>query len=274
MVEKGLSLPSPRPGFGEDAVRKLCGLVLESIEANQNAYETSLAVNALESYRQFNDQHGVTVPTHVTGLLHRAASLGVHPSAPAIKHMQARTTPPSSSLEFLTSRSSVRNFSHEGVPDEVLAAAARAAQSAPCVCNRQAGRIHFVKDEKARSRVLALQNGNRGFGATAPVIAVISIDLSEFLEANERYQCWIDGGMFAQNFLLGIHAQGYGACPLNWSAPVARDRAFHRLGIVPDNEQVLMLVALGALKKSYRVAASQRRSLETVATWSSQSELE
>nr|WP_246870418.1 nitroreductase family protein [Novosphingobium sp. SG707] len=164
----------------------------------------------------------------------------------------------------MTSRHSVRHFSDAPVPDEVLTAAARAAQAAPCVCNRQASRVTFARDPQIRSKLLSCQNGNRGFGDTAPIVALITTDLRSFMEPSERYQAWIDGGLFAENLLLAFHAMGYGACPLNWSAMPGQDRQLRALDIVPESEQVIMMVAIGAPHEQSRVARSQRYDVRDV----------
>jgi len=115
-----------------------------------------------------------------------------------------------------------------------------------------------------KQQMLACQNGNRGFGDTAPVVALVTVDLRNFLDASERYQGWIDGGLFAMNLLLGIHAQGYGACCLNWSALPAQDKAVRGLGVIPPHESIIMMIAIGGLREKFKVARSPRRGIESV----------
>ncbi|KPF89739.1 hypothetical protein IP83_01620 [Novosphingobium sp. AAP93] len=141
------------------------------------------------------------------------------------------------------------------------------AQTAPSVCNRQAGRIHIVEDAATRDRWLRYQNGNRGFGETMGALAVVTVDLRAFLEPEERFQGWIDGGLFAMNFIMGLHAQRLGSCCLNWSSPVGNDREFHRVSGIPDQERIIMFIAIGELRDDFVVARSPRRSLESVVTF-------
>lgn len=266
MIEKGLALPAPRPGFGQDAIRKLCDLVSSSLADGSCPAETILAIDAIAGYKAFNDSHGAPNPAWIDALLEQARANHICASAePTRLTCRLGEDDRESHLSFLLHRSSARKFSERDVSDAILEKAARAAQSAPCVCNRQAGRLHFLRRDEHKSAALALQNGNRGFGADASVVAIVTIDLAEFLEVSERYQCWIDGGMFAQNFLLGLHAQGVGACPLNWSVHVGRDRALRRLGHIPESEQVLMMVAIGHVDEKYQVARSHRRPTASIA---------
>src|SRR3546814_1994141 len=66
-------------------------------------------------------------------------------------------------------------------------------------------------------RALSLQNGNRGFGHEIPCLLILCTDLSAFDTAGERYQHWIDGGMFSMSLVWALHALGYSSCCLNWS---------------------------------------------------------
>lgn len=266
MIEKGLALPEPRPGFGKENVELLCKLTHELQKKKPNSNEILLTIDALESYRDFNLNNNILPDKHVIEIIDRIRESGVSRSGNAVRECGGGDSHQQYSLDLLMTRRSVRDFLvEEIVPDFILENAVRAAQQAPAVCNRQAGRIHLIKNTEMKKNALSFQNGNRGFGETASVIAIVTVDQAEMLEPTERYQHWIDGGMFAQNFLLAIHAQGYGACPLNWSAKVGADRAIRKkLGFIKKTESIIMLIAIGALKSSYKVARSERRPIDEV----------
>lgn len=264
MVEKGLALPSPRPGFGEQALRDLCAQVNSAIQDGVCRNEVNLAIDAISGYNRFNEGNGVPVSPWIAQTLKNAGDRRPDQTGAPVKSAAAYPKDPDRGLEFIGSRVSVRHFSGAQVPEEVLLKAARAAQAAPCVCNRQASRIYFLRDLEKKKAALSFQKGNRGFGDTAAVIAIITVDLAEMLEPTERYQHWIDGGLFAQNFLLGIHAQGYGACPLNWSSPISCDIGIRKLGYIPGSESIIMMVAVGGLVEDCKVARSERRPLQDV----------
>lgn len=263
MIEKGLALPRPRPGFGRIVNQDLCAKIQSAIESGIRDPEIQHAVDALAGYRDFNREHGIQNGPWIEATIALAIEHGIEPHGHPIKAPLERAQG-MDNLDFVWSRHSVRHFSADDVPEDVLRNATRAAQSAPCVCNRQSGNVYFVKDAELRKKMLAQQNGNRGFGDTAPVVALVTVDLRNFLDASERYQAWIDGGLFAMNLLLGIHAQGYGACCLNWSALPRQDRAVRKLGIIAEHETVIMMVAIGAPKEGLVVARSARRPVERV----------
>lgn len=265
MIEKGLALPQPRPGFGQGAILDLSKKMRRAFDRGVRDREIQLAVDALSGYRAFNEKVGVASPSWVGATLELAQQHGLAPQEQPILQCKSHDAEDASALlDLIASRHSVRQFAAAPVPDEVLEQAARAAQAAPCVCNRQASKVYFVRDPALKASLLACQNGNRGFGDTAPVVAVVTVDLHEFLEPSERYQPWIDGGLFAMNLLLGIHAQGFGACCLNWSAMPAQDRRVRKIGLIPDNENIIMMMAIGALPDEFTVARSGRKPLADV----------
>lgn len=265
-IEKGLALPEPRPGFGRQMNHDLCLKIQKALKQGILGHEIQYAVDSLDGYKAFNLAHGVDNPAWIDETLALAASKGMVPQAlPTRQPKVPGILSPQDRLDFITSRHSVRHFSDAVVPDAVLTAATRAAQSAPCVCNRQASKVYFVKDPETKRKMLACQNGNRGFGDRTPVVALVTVDLRSFLDASERYQAWIDGGLFAMNLLLGIHAQDYGACCLNWSALPAQDKALRKLGMIPAHETVITMIAIGALRDdNFVVARSERHPIEDV----------
>ena len=142
-----------------------------------------------------------------------------------------------------------------------IADAVKLAQKTPSVCNRQAWKVHVFDDPAAMRSLLEIQAGNRGFGEHASAVLVVTCDLQCFVEVAERYQAWIDGGMFCMSLCLALHAAGYGACCLNWSKEPADDRRLRAAAPIADAEQVIMLIAIGTLPERLDVAASPRRPL-------------
>ena len=114
--------------------------------------------------------------------------------------------------------------------------------------------------------MLAFQAGNAGFCQDIQTVFVVTSNLSEMNLIGERYQGWIDGGIFAMTLALAIHAEGLGACFLNWSVEPAQDRAMrNHLGIA-DDELVITMMSAGHLKEAFSVPVSHRKPLEDVLT--------
>ena len=49
------------------------------------------------------------------------------------------------------------------------------------------------------------------------MLLIIAMDLKAFVPAHERYQHWIDGGMFSMSIIYALHSLGLSSCCLNWS---------------------------------------------------------
>jgi nitroreductase len=96
------------------------------------------------------------------------------------------------------------------------------------------------------------------------LLFVITADMGQMNLPGERYQGWIDGGLFAMTLALALHARGLGACFLNWSVPSRTDRALRRMIGIPDSELVITMMSAGHLKDRFAVPVSQRKPLDAV----------
>jgi nitroreductase len=264
-IEKGLSLPKPRPGFGADNVSKLLGLLGQHIEWFGADEVVHVAARALESYRAFNQRAGVSTRNDaaIDDLLAKLAT----PNDIVAGTQELRSSDWVSArvgLEFFMSRHTVRVFVPRVLSDDEVNFAAKAAQKSPGVCNRQSGRIRFISDPSRIESTLAIQGGARGFGDNVPNLFCITTRISNFHGVGERYQGWIDGGLFAMSFLLGLHAQGIGACCLNWSKEPSIDRQMRKHLDLPEDEMIIMFIAAGHVPDGIRVACSNRRTLGDV----------
>lgn len=99
------------------------------------------------------------------------------------------------------------------------------------------------------------------------MVIIVTSDLRYFTGTVERYQSWIDGGMFSMLLLLALHAKGLGAVALNWSVTNERDSALHEAMSLPEYERVIMLIGCGYPSPDGLVPVSKRRSPEKITRW-------
>lgn len=165
---------------------------------------------------------------------------------------------------FFESRYSVRDFSSESVSRQLIKQAVEMAQKTPSVCNRQSSKVYAFDEESLKNAVLGQQNGNKGFGDKAKVVLVVTSDLRHFFSIGERYQAWIDGGMFSMSLIYALHSLGLGSCCLNWSVEKERDSKLRVVSEIPDYETVIMMIAVGHLPHNFKVAKSARKKIEDV----------
>jgi nitroreductase len=270
-LEKGLALPEPRPGFG---VTKCFELLDESVRFHQRygpdsilGYVEDVFASMIAFHREDEKPYQrLTAKLASCSSIFTGAERSWTRRGGLIKttREQIVAAAPPDPFEFFNQRHSVREFSREPVALEHLKRAAQIAQLAPSVCNRQAGRIHYSMDPRKIERILACQRGNLGFGDRAPVACIITAEIGVFNKPGERNQQFIDGGLFAMTFALGLHSLGLGACFLNWSVTAQEDRKLRASIDLPTSETVVVVMVIGNLKPEFVVAASPRQPLADV----------
>jgi nitroreductase len=268
-VEKGLALPNPRPGFGVEAVELLLAEMKLYIARYGADHTTWRALNTLREYVAFNAQHGisadwVTREILVQEPLHRNVGTDTSGGTRIVHKVDIHAKSVIDLTEFFENRFSVRQFSNVPVPDEAIERAVTMAKKTPSVCNRDSACVFVATSAEKKAALLALQNGNRGFGEQADRILVVTSRMDAFLTVGERYQYWIDGGLYAMSLIYALHSLGIGTCCLNWSVEPDADRALKACAGISDEHAVIMLIAVGNLPDSFRVAQSPRRPLNEV----------
>lgn len=263
-VEKGMALPKPRPGFGQEVVSRLL-VDVERVEAETGGHPSvDAARRALRQYRSDIADEGFRNDPALVEFVERLGDgLG---GTRSVSRAEIHAAAKIDLADFFGSRHSVRNFAPGEVSVAAIEEAVGMARKTPSVCNRQSGRVHAVLESELVARVLEVQNGNAGFRDTVPAVLVITTDLQKFVSCAERYQGWIDGGLFAMSLCYALHSTGLGTCMLNWSAEVSQDRKLRRVLDIPDSENVVMLMAVGHLPDAFNVAASPRRSISNLLT--------
>lgn len=265
VLEKGLTMPRRRLGFGKGAVVHLINLI-NSFERRFGCDDPQVchAAGVLRAYRELHRDWPESMPR-------LDAFLAAHPHASAARqpHVRrddffaARRAPFD---KFAASRHVVRHFAGP-VPRATIEAAVDLAMTAPSACNRQHARVHVVDDPVLRDKLFALQGGTRGFGSTVDKVIVVTADLSSVRWAWERHDCYVNGGIFVMNLCYALHFHGVAHCILHWSVAPEADRAVHGLLDIPANEAIVQVVACGAPPEEFDVASSPRLAWNEILTW-------
>jgi len=269
VLEKGLSMMDFRPRFGVGIVRRLCDLLIEWEQSHSTCVkneQVASAYSVLKCYKSRHFELGVDVSDVFKGFENIfekdfPAELG------GVKLPTRISAEDGLAFErVITSRSSIRWFDSSAAIDyKLIEDATRLAISTPSVCNRQTWRLHSYTGGEI-NKLLACQNGNRGFGQQIPLLLVVTSDLSYFTGPSERYQAWVDGGMFAMSLILALHAKGLGSVCLNWSANNEQDKALRSVSGVADEERIIMLIGVGHPRFDTPIPNSIRRPYDTVLT--------
>lgn len=260
-LEKGFSMPNVRLGYGYPRIRKLVSLLDSYLSKGFELDDISIskAKSVLKEYKSFHCEKGFDI-SEVSSLI----SPWVNTESDVAGFLELDKAnllefSVASFGSFANNRWSVRSYTEQDVSEEIIYKAVQISKKTPSVCNRQPWRVYAIKDRNTRARVLALQNGNRGFGHTASYALVVTSDLKCFTGATERNEVFVDGGMFAMSLLYALHNQGVGACPLNWMVPKPVDLELRSILPIPGNEKVIMIISVGQMPDKLRVAKSVRR---------------
>ncbi|MRW86274.1 nitroreductase [Pseudoduganella sp. FT26W] len=263
-IEKGLSLPQPRLGFGKE---NLTNLIL-AMQKYQRLYGPthpilSSAHEVLATYARYHESRNYPdypCKQEIQKMLAAAPQADVQMGGTRLVQRETimNAVAPVSE-EFFMQRHSVRAFSDREVDIADIEAAVRVAQKSPVVCNRQSGAVHIIADPELIKAALDLQMGARGFSQAVNKLLVVTVDLRNFWQAGERNQGWMDGGMFAMSLIYGLHLRGLGSCCLNWSKTNSQTQAMRELVGLQPWDSIIMLIAVGHIPEEVVVPFSSRK---------------
>lgn len=147
-------------------------------------------------------------------------------------------------FEAIRVRRSVRRYSGDPIPMEVLAELVSAAVLAPSAGNTQPWRFIVVRDRKLREGLVAAAYGQT-FLAEAPAVIVVCADLDRarraYRQRGETLYCLQDTAAAIQNLLLAATAKGLGTC---WVGAFDEGEVAELLGL-PRELRPVALVPVG-----------------------------
>jgi len=271
IVEKGLTMPEPRPGFGKAVILDLGNTVLEydAMKLPHTELEFKQSVSVLKEYNDFHKEIAFQLDDGVQKLLDQIETK--FKNVEGEKQIRISKNDYFSSInkpfdQFCKSRFSVRNYTKEEIPLEELYKCIDVAQKSPSFCNRQPSRVHIVKSAEKKEQILAIQNGNRGFGHLAETLLVITSLISTTKDIHERNENHLNGGMFSMTLLNALHQNKIGACSLNWSVSEDKEVKMRKLLNLTENEIPLLIISCGYLPDELSIASSPRKTAKEITT--------
>lgn len=265
VIEKGMSHPAPKNCFSVPVAENLVKLInLHDSQAAARSRQVDVAVEVLKQYQILSSNKNCLSKELIEKIEKLKVTSNFNPGSISFTKDTFFKKNSASFAEFALSRFSVRDFTEENVDLSALQAAIKIAQKTPSVCNRQTAKVHILTNKKDIARHLSLQTGNRGFGHKINKLLIVTSDIHFFEGPKERNQAFIDGGMFSMSLLYALHHQKIGAVTLNWAYSSSQDKALHDLGIVPENEKVILFIGVGHVPVNFKVAVSDRRNLDEV----------
>lgn len=270
VIEKGLTMPETRLGFGSDRIIKLCGLCVCYVQ--KYGLDDDQVIHALKVIKEYSLYHAkkdYILDSTVIESIDLARNIASEISASAQKRKTKKDyfkNKSNSFLLFSNSRASVRNFSGVNITVEKLLEVLDLAKNTPSACNRQSWRTYLYSNKEQINSILMVQGGSRGFGHLANKLIVITGELGAFSGVAERNQVFIDGGMYAMNLLYSLHYHEISACILNCSHYPEKDKELRNLCNIRESEVFIAMVVCGVPPESFMITVSKRYNLEKTNT--------
>jgi nitroreductase len=261
-IEKAYSLPETRPGFGRNTLCELIDLIklYEQRGYSKDRLGYRMSTRAVRYYLEEHRARNIPLGPMEVELERRVGKTGLETIIQPVQKYR----PGDGFSKLARSRVSIRNFLEKSVDFSLIHQAVETARYTPSVCNRQAWRVHAFHDLGMKQKLLALQGANRGFGPQADWVLVITADLGSFLNVKERFEVYVDGGLFSMSLMYAFSDLGLGTCALNWCAKPSKDRRMRRLTRIGGPEEIIMLMAVGYYADNVQAAYAEKRSPEEI----------
>lgn len=276
VIEKGLTMPSRRLGFGVEMVSSLIDLV--GIYKSKYGVEVGVltqithAIGVIREYYNVHVEEGFDFSEmkefweKVRRFDSEYAEVAVSTQRCVLKEDFYKDVD-STFYNFANARHCVRNWEEDrDVCVEDVRRAVELAMTTPSACNRQHSRVRCIVNKDFVRQVLEVQGGTRGFGHLANKLIIVSADMSVLFGVNERHDPYINGGMFIMNLSYALYHYKIGYCILTWGVAPEKDAWLRDKIALPENEVIIGLIACGKCSDKFFVASSPRKNVEEVFT--------
>lgn len=264
VIEKCLAMPDFEPGHGKERVALVCG---DLIKYQELGFDTTNVqyISALQAIDEYNRVHKAL--HYDLGKELQNAIDAVLGNAHFAEHNQPHVTKDeffqytdASFADFATSRHSCRAYSNQTIPMQEIVDCVNLARTTPTACNRQPNKTYVVSNPKQIKHIISIQGGGRGFAEKADKLLIVTSRVDVF-SSSELFEAFKAGGMYVMNLLYALHYHHIGTCPLEWSGG-KRDKWLRAFVGIPDNEEVIMLIATGYPLDEFKYVLSNRNKLE------------
>ena len=266
-IEKGMSLPNPKKGFGKEKIET----IIKTAESYENKFGSDFLISTIHSVlRNYSDSIFSEDDTarKIRSYLEKKSNEEENGGTTKITKEVLFLAEKNEAIKFIKSRKSVRIFNGKKIENLELIKIIETAKYAPSVCNRQSCKVFIANDRETIDSALAFQNGNSGFGDKIGALFIVTSDINNFMTTNERNQPFVDGGIFAMSIVSSLHAFGYGSCMLNWSSSPSQDRKLQKKFSIPKNHVIITMIGAGFVPDHpIDVATSPRIPTEKIITW-------
>lgn len=269
ILEKGMSLANPKPKFGVQRAEELIGFINEYANRGFSIEESVAVRNAvcvLGAYLEFHKERGFEPASVIAGYDKlKKYCIGIDLHEYGIKKTTRMEMSGGDLPELLSKRHSVRQFEQRSISQEDIEKSVQMAMRAPSACNRQSCKVYFYKDKTVNQKLGKLIAGNTGFESDIPHYLVVTSCQSSFYDVFERNQTYVDGGIFTMALVESLHYNGIASCILQNGEFKKKNIRFKEIcKNIPENEKIILFIAVGYYPEEFTYATSHRKQLKDV----------
>lgn len=259
-IEKGLLIKNPKPRWGWEKIRRLMSLSTETKDPFAQDVCNGIISEYAKNKKNSPDSYDKSM----------ASSLRISDDSTIAGIMQITAKDVLTDIEagkklFLT-RHSIRDFDARKVSEKDILAAVELANLCPSACNRQISKVYVV-DGDLRHQFFEADVDD----VFPPQFVLITADINAFI-MEEFYDWIVSSSIFAGYLSLAFHLYGIGSCclrkPLYFELESMKKyrEHFH----IPQNEQIVLEMAIGYYKDSFSVARSARKPVSDIVVFDKQ----
>ena len=268
VLEKGITMPNRRLGFGYDRVRQVICRTTECINKYGEDYtEIQAALADLKQYKIIHDREGFELPQDINKkIIDLCVYLKIDdPNCySADKTEYFKNT--NNFHEYAYQRRSLRWFADEEVPMQDIFQAIDLAMTAPSACNRQSTRVKIISNKEVLKKICSnFHNGSRGFGEKADKWLLITSEQGAWAH-DQSSSAYVDVGIFTMNLLYALHYYGIVACTLNVNLNVKQKEKLRKLISYSKSEIPVLFIAIGKPTDNFMIAKSRRLKADRITT--------
>lgn len=267
IIEKGLSMPNRRLGFGRDVMKALirkCNDYASKYGVGNEQFQYAIAI--IKEYDNLHKQSNYSLDEDLQLSINKLINYYDYPAAmQTVMSKEEFFGHTNDSFDlFSSSRHSTRHFSGK-VETSRLLDALDLAKNAPSACNKQIVKSYIITNPDITKKILDLQQGNRGFGHLIDKLIVITTKYCGCTRYSDRFYPFVDAGIYSMNVLYSLHFYKIGAIPLVWLSTKERDKQLRKYIDAKNEEIPSLIIGVGDIADNVICANSPRKSIkETV----------
>ena len=266
IIEKGLSMPNRRLGFGKivlSSVIDQCLNYAKKFGIDDDQFKVALSV--IKAYDKLHKASNFDLGGDLQNKIDEVLTLcdvePVEQYSFTRDDFFSKTNSPFD--EFSKSRHSTRHFCGT-VSLEVVKNAIELAQCAPSACNMQTTRVHIVTDKKLCQKLLNMQQGNRGFGQQIDKVILLTVKFCGCSKYESRFTPFVDCGILTMNLLYALHFYKIGAIPLIWLNNNKRNKELRKMLDITSDEMPSIVIGIGQVDNQTKCPASPRDNINNI----------